>query len=77
MAGSSPRPARWGFVSAIEPPNVHARWARVCATEFYHALTIPQYVDTDNIDASYKQGVLQVSLPKTDEGKGRKIAVKG
>jgi HSP20 family protein len=47
------------------------------ATEFYHALTIPQYVDTDNIDASYKQGVLQVSLPKTDEGKGRKIAVKG
>jgi HSP20 family molecular chaperone IbpA len=42
-----------------------------------NTLTIPQYVDTDNIDASYKQGVLQVSLPKTDEGKGRKIAVKG
>jgi len=47
------------------------------ATEFYHALTIPPFVDTNHIDASYKQGVLQVSLPKTEEGKGRRIPVKG
>lgn len=47
------------------------------ASEFYHAMTIPQYVDTDQIGATYKQGILEVSLPKTDEGKGRKIPVKG
>jgi HSP20 family protein len=47
------------------------------ATEFYHAMTIPPYVDTDKIDASYKQGVLTVSLPKTPEAQGRKIPVKG
>jgi HSP20 family protein len=47
------------------------------ATEFYHALTIPQYVDTDHISASYQQGILKVTLPKTEEGKGRRIPVQG
>ena len=47
------------------------------ATEFYHSMTIPEHVDAQKIDASYKQGVLQVSLPKTADAKGRKIEVKG
>jgi HSP20 family protein len=47
------------------------------ANEFYHAMTIPQHVDTEKIGATYKQGVLEVTLPKTEEGKGRKIPVKG
>ena len=47
------------------------------SSEFYHAMTIPQYVDTEKIGANYKKGVLLVTLPKTAEGKGRKISVKG
>lgn len=47
------------------------------ASEFYHSMTIPEFVDASKIDASYKQGVLHVCLPKTEEGKGRKIEVKG
>lgn len=47
------------------------------SSEFYHSMTIPQHVDVKKIDATYKQGVLQVSLPKTEDGKGRTIAVKG
>lgn len=47
------------------------------ACEFYHALTIPPYVDGHHIMAEYKQGLLTVTLPKTAEGKGRKIPVKG
>jgi HSP20 family protein len=47
------------------------------STEFYHAMTIPPYVDTNQISAEYKQGVLTVSLPKTEEGRGRRIPVKG
>lgn len=47
------------------------------SSEFYHSMTIPQHVDAKKIDASYKQGVLQVSLPKTEDGKGRNIPVKG
>lgn len=47
------------------------------ASEFYHAMTIPAHVAGDKIEANYKQGVLQVSLPKTEEGKGRRIPVYG
>lgn len=47
------------------------------STEFYRAMTIPAYVAADKIEATYDKGVLTVTLPKTDEGKGRKIPVKG
>lgn len=47
------------------------------SSEFYHSMTLPPFVDAKHIDASYKNGVLQVTLPKTAEGKGRKIPVQG
>ncbi|WP_010584046.1 Hsp20/alpha crystallin family protein [Schlesneria paludicola] len=47
------------------------------ATEYYHAMMIPPFVDTHKISANYKHGVLQLSLPKTEEGKGRNIPVNG
>jgi HSP20 family protein len=45
--------------------------------EYYHAFSLPAGIDKDKVDASYHNGVLTISLPKTPEGKGRKIAVKG
>ncbi len=47
------------------------------SSEFYRSMTLPPFVDTKHIDASYKNGILQVTLPKTAEGKGRKIPVQG
>lgn len=47
------------------------------STEFYRAMSIPEYVQADKIDAAYDKGILTVTLPKTKEGKGRKITVKG
>lgn len=47
------------------------------STEFYRAMSIPDYVNADKIEAAYDKGILTVTLPKTEEGKGRKIAVKG
>lgn len=44
-------------------------------SEFYRSMTLPPFVDAKHIDASYKNGILQVTLPKTAEGKGRKIPV--
>lgn len=47
------------------------------ATEFYHVMTLPEHVDAKKIDANYKQGILELSLPKTEDGKPRAIPVKG
>lgn len=47
------------------------------STEFYRAMSIPAHVAIDKIDAAYDKGILTVTLPKTEDGKGRKIAVKG
>ena len=47
------------------------------SAEFYRAMTIPAYVAADKITAAYDKGVLTVTLPKTEDGKGRKIPVQG
>ena len=46
---------------------------------FERALRIPETVDTDKIEASFKKGVLTVTLPKTAEAQKpvKKIEVKG
>ena len=46
---------------------------------FERALRIPDTVDADKIEASFKKGVLTVTLPKTAEAQKpvKKIAVKG
>jgi HSP20 family protein len=44
--------------------------------ECYESMTLPTGIDKDKIDARYHSGVLTVSIPKTKEGKGKKIAVK-
>ena len=46
---------------------------------FERALRVPDTVDTDKIEASFKKGVLTVTLPKTAEAQKpiKKIEVKG
>ncbi len=43
---------------------------------FHRVVPLPAEVNRDKADASYKHGVLTVTLPKTEEAKGRRIAVK-
>jgi HSP20 family protein len=40
------------------------------------SMTLPTGIDTDKIDARYHSGVLTVTIPKTTEGRSKKIAVK-
>jgi HSP20 family protein len=42
---------------------------------FERRFTLPQTVDREKIDASYKDGVLHLTLPKKEEVKPKKIAV--
>jgi HSP20 family protein len=43
---------------------------------FRRAITLPCPVKTDQVKASYTDGVLEVELPKAEEAKPRKIEVK-
>ncbi len=43
---------------------------------FSRSFTLPTSVAADKINASYKDGVLTISLPKAEEAKPRQIAIK-
>jgi HSP20 family protein len=43
--------------------------------KFQRALTLPEPVAADKVKADYKDGVLTVTLPKTEEAKSKKIDV--
>ena len=46
------------------------------ATKYSKSYTLPNNCDVEKIDASYKSGVLVVSLPKTEAAKPREIKIK-
>jgi HSP20 family protein len=42
---------------------------------FYRSLPLPLGVEPDKIDARYRNGVLELHLPKGEKGRGKRIAV--
>lgn len=44
--------------------------------ESYQSVTLPTGIDKDKVSAKYHSGVLTITLPKTAEGKAKRIAVK-
>lgn len=44
---------------------------------FARSVTLPSAVMEDKVEAAYKDGVLTVTLPKTEEAKTHKVKVKG
>lgn len=45
--------------------------------EFYEAVTLPAEVAADKVKAAYRHGILTVTLPKSEDGKARRIKVEG
>ena len=45
--------------------------------EFYQAVPLPPGIAADKVEANYRNGVLTVTLPKTEASQGRRIAVRG
>jgi HSP20 family protein len=43
----------------------------------YQSVTVPAGIDKDKVEARYNNGVLTITLPKTPDGKGRRVPVKG
>ena len=65
-----------GF-SQVEEHNGHALvHTEYEVGDYERSFRISDTIDQDNIHAAYKNGVLQLTLPKVEEAKARKIAVK-
>lgn len=43
---------------------------------FTRSLALPSTVAADKVEASYKDGILRLTLPKTEEAKGKQILIK-
>jgi len=58
--------------------NTRGRWHRRERGfgRFQRVLKLPAPVDADKIDATFENGVLHVTLPKTEEARPRRISVK-
>jgi HSP20 family protein len=50
------------------------RTERSCGS-FYRALVLPESVDADKVKAVYKNGVLELTLPKKEEVKPKQISI--
>ena len=43
---------------------------------FFRSVALPSHIDAKKIEASYEEGVLEITLPKIPEVKPKKVAVK-
>jgi HSP20 family protein len=43
---------------------------------FTRSIPLPQAVESDKISASYKDGILKITLPKSEDAKEKKIKIK-
>jgi HSP20 family protein len=44
---------------------------------FSRSISLPEGINADAIDASFRDGVLEIKIPKPEERKPRRIAIKG
>ena len=65
-----------GFVEPATPEGYSLAYAEYRVGDYQRAFALSNQVDRDGIEASLKDGVLRLHLPKVTEAKTRKIAVK-
>ena len=64
-----------GYVESVYPENHTPAYTEYEAANYRRSFTLSNLVDHDNITATVKDGVLNLTLPKTIETQPRKIAV--
>jgi len=65
-----------GDASISMPENMEAYYADVRATRYRRRFSLSPELETDKIDASMKDGVLSLHIPKREQFKPRKIEVR-
>lgn len=64
-----------GEASIDMPEGMEAMYADIRSTRYRRSFVLSTELDTDKIDASLKDGVLSIHIPKRAEAKPRKIQV--
>lgn len=59
------------------PKGIEALWADVQSTRYRRTFVLSSELDTNLVDATLKEGVLSLRIPKRAEAKPRKIEVTG
>lgn len=44
--------------------------------QFERSFTLPSSIDTEHVDAEYEDGVLRVTMPKTEDARKKRIEIK-
>jgi HSP20 family molecular chaperone IbpA len=65
-----------GFIDVVAPANHKLVYAEYEAGDYERSFTLSDEIDRDKIEASLKNGVLNVWLAKAGPAKTRKISVK-
>lgn len=51
-------------------------WIERSYGEFSRSIKLPDHIDAENIEASYKDGVLELNIPKAESAQPKKIEIK-
>lgn len=65
-----------GAISTAMPQGMEATYAELRVPRFRRSFTLSRELDVSRIDASLKDGVLNLRIPKHAEAQPRRIAVK-
>lgn len=65
-----------GFTSVEGPEGYSLARAEYEIGDYERSFRLTDQIDRENIEAAYENGVLRLTLPKAEEAKTRKIAVK-
>ena len=55
--------------------GVEYRHVERVASKFWRSLSLPETVKQDGIEATYKDGILEIRVPKAEEAKARQIEI--
>ena len=55
--------------------GVEYRHVERVASKFWRSLSLPETVKQDGIEATYKNGILEIRVPKAEEAKPRQIEI--
>lgn len=65
-----------GYVTAEEPEGYELTYSEYSVGDYQRSFTLPDEIDSENIEATVSNGVLRMTLRKAPEAQAKKIAVR-